>query len=76
MHAGRTAGRGRGASGPGRGVNSQVMGHVSACPRCAAREKVSVYVLDSIDNRYSHRCSRCGDLSPLGDWTTLRVAAG
>lgn len=59
---------------PGRGVYSQVMGHVSACPRCAAREKVSMYVLDSIDDRYSHRCTSCGEPSPLGAWTTPPMA--
>ena len=70
----RRASCSRGAAGPaqarlGRGVYSQVMGHASACPLCGAREKVSVYVLDSIDDRYSHRCTRCGKPSPLREWT-------
>jgi hypothetical protein len=60
---------------PGRGVYSQVMGHASACPRCNAREKVSVYVLDSIDDRYSHRCTTCRESSPLREWTTPPIAA-
>ena len=59
-----------------RGARSQVTGHTSACPLCGAREKVSVYVLDSVDARYSHRCTRCGEASSLRDWTTLPMAAG
>jgi hypothetical protein len=34
-----------------------------------------VYVLDSIDDRYSHRCSTCGESSPLREWTTPPIAA-
>jgi hypothetical protein len=60
----------------GRGARSHVTGHASACPLCGAREKVSLYVLDSIDDRYSHRCSRCGEPSPLREWNTPPMAAG
>ena len=45
-------------------------GFASTCPRCGASERVSVYVLESIDDRYSHQCTRCGEPSPLRDWQT------
>ena len=60
----------------GRSVYSQVIGHARACPRCGAREKVSVFVLDSIDDRYSHRRTTCGEPSPLREWNTPPMAAG
>jgi hypothetical protein len=60
----------------GRIAYSQATGHASACPRCGASEKVSMYVLDSVDDRYSHRCTRCGEASSLRDWTTQPMAAG